>query len=86
MPGERDPDLPRGGRGKVVDLTGRRFGLLEVLRRLTRAEVEALDRAKQTAAYWLVRCRCGREKPVIGASLRRYATRSCGGPRCKGAL
>lgn len=82
----REPGAHRGGRGRVIDLAGRKFGLLEVLRRLTPAEVEALAQAPQTAAYWWVRCQCGREKPVVGGSLRRCATRSCGAGRCRGSL
>lgn len=82
----RDPGAHRGGRGRVIDLAGRTFGLLRVMRRLTREEVEALWQAPQTAAYWLVRCRCGRTKPVLGSSLRRVATRSCGAGPCRGQL
>jgi hypothetical protein len=50
-------------------MTGKKFGRLTVL-----ARVEGpTDRAR-----WLVICTCGTQKVVIGASLRRGHTRSCG--------
>jgi hypothetical protein len=55
---------------KRINLVGRRFGKLVVLRL---AEISFDWRTS-----WWVRCDCGKEKKVIGASLRRGATRTCG--------
>jgi len=56
--------------GRLNDLTGRVFGALTVLER-------APDRKKNR--YWKVRCECGCEKIVAGASLTRGATTTCSG-------
>src|SRR5271166_3927117 len=57
--------------GKLQDLTNRRFGRLFVLRRAEK------NSAWQKVTWW-VRCDCGKELPVVGASLRRRLTLSCG--------
>lgn len=54
-----------------VDITGKEFGWLKVLR--YEAYSEATGRA-----LWRCRCVCGRETIVDSASLRRGLTRSCG--------
>lgn len=51
-------------------MTGQRFGLLKVVR------FEKFD--KWGAAIFLCRCDCGKEKLILGASLRSGNTRSCG--------
>lgn len=51
-----------------VDLTGHKYGLLEVLR-----EAQGDGRTK-----WWCRCKCGRELMTRGNSLRSGNTRSCG--------
>ncbi len=53
----------------LIDLTGKRFGSLLVLRRSD-------DRVKQ--AYWLCKCVCGSKKAIRGSSLRYGVSVSCG--------
>lgn len=55
--------------GKVIDLTGQKFG------RLTVIEYRGI---KNTFAQWLCKCDCGNSVEVIGRSLRTGNTRSCG--------
>jgi hypothetical protein len=57
----------------VEDLVGQRFGRLLVI---ARAENKVFPSGR-TMPQWLVRCDCGREKIVLGLSLRCGATRSC---------
>ena len=57
------------GKATVIDLTGQRFGRLLVLRRDTYTDQQA---------YWVCQCDCGTITSVIGGSLRRGLTRSCG--------
>lgn len=61
----------------LIDMTGQRFGRLTVLERV---EDYCLDYYGWTdrKAMWRCRCDCGAEVTVIGANLRRGATRSCG--------
>jgi hypothetical protein len=56
--------------GKFIDLTGKKFGSLTVVRR---DESKLSDHAK-----WICICECGVEKSVCGISLRRGSTNSCG--------
>jgi len=55
-----------------LDLTGRRFGKLTVLRRAK----GKLYKGKKP--YWKCKCECGRSVTVRGYSLRKGYTRSCG--------
>lgn len=55
---------------KKIDLTGKKFGRLTVL-----AES---GRNKNNHIIWLCKCDCGNEKNVLGDSLRRGHTLSCG--------
>jgi len=57
--------------GKLIDLTGQRFGRLVVLERARAAR-------HGESAKWLCHCDCGKEKIVSGKLLRRGDTRSCG--------
>ncbi len=59
----------------VVDRTGKRFGRLTVLAR---------HGSRGSAALWLCRCDCGREKEVVSNCLRDGYTRSCGCSRSTG--
>lgn len=52
-----------------IDLTGRRFGRLTVIR---------YDHAEHDGAHWLCKCDCGTEKVIAGYLLRNGATKSCG--------
>ena len=56
--------------GKLIDLTGQRFGRLTVVQR---AEI-----GKRGHALWLCKCACGKDTVVSSSSLRRGATNSCG--------
>ena len=55
---------------RLIDLSGKRFGRWEVLRRSGRSQ--ALQ------PQWLCRCDCGKEKVVAGQSLRYGRSQSCG--------
>lgn len=54
----------------LVDETGNRYGRLVVLRRA--------ENSRTGIAKWLCRCDCGKEKAILGTSLRNGATSSCG--------
>lgn len=56
----------------LIDLTGKRFGLLTVLRQSRRRK------GSRRLLMWFVLCDCGRTKRVVGAHLRGGNTRSCG--------
>lgn len=59
------------GRGRpAIDLTGQRFGRLEVLYRN--------GSTKNHQAIWHCKCDCGNEKDIIGNDLRSGKTTSCG--------
>jgi len=51
--------------GKLIDLTGQRFGRLVALKYLGKSR-------------WLCKCDCGNKKPVYARELRSGDTRSCG--------
>ena len=53
----------------IVDLTGKRFGRLTVVR---------LAGTNRRGALWLCECDCGRQTVVWGYYLRRRHTNSCG--------
>lgn len=55
---------------KLIDLTGKRFGMLTVIRR------EPNGKFNQTR--WLCKCDCGNEKVIDGNNLRAGYTQSCG--------
>ena len=55
---------------KYVDITGKRFGRLEVL--------GYAGNNKHGSALWRCKCDCGKETVVIGAMLRNGNTKSCG--------
>lgn len=57
-------------RGRVVDLTGQRFGRWTVIRR------EGSN--THYSAMWFCRCDCGTERVINGADLRCGHTKSCG--------
>lgn len=64
------------GKRAVIDLTGKRFGRLLVLRR---------DTYTDDQAYWVCQCDCGNITSVMGGSLRNGLTRSCGCLRAENA-
>ncbi|WZX99216.1 hypothetical protein NSQ26_07645 [Bacillus sp. FSL W7-1360] len=53
----------------IKDLSGQTFGRLTALR-----EVEPRGGKR----YWLCKCSCGREKEILGSSLKNEGTKSCG--------
>lgn len=55
--------------GKVIDMSGKRFGRLTVL---------SFCKVEKHLAYWLCKCDCGNEVEVPGVSLRKGITKSCG--------
>lgn len=58
--------------GKLLNLTGQRFGLLTVLKRIH-------NKGKDNGhSHWLCSCDCGKEKIVRGGSLKNGTSRSCG--------
>ena len=55
--------------GKLIDLTGKRFGRLLVVEK---------SESKNGYAAWLCRCDCGNEKIISGNELRKGKAKSCG--------
>jgi len=60
--------------GKLIDLTGQRFGRLRVIERV---EDHITSGGRRKVAYHCV-CDCGRHVTVTGQSLRSGITKSCG--------
>lgn len=56
--------------GKKIDLTGKRFGRLVV--------VKEVEKRKKHKIMWLCKCDCGKECEILGVSLRIGDSRSCG--------
>ena len=56
--------------GKVIDLTGQRFGRLTV--------IEKVSKNNESRAYWRCRCDCGNEVISSEKDLRTGHTQSCG--------
>ena len=55
---------------ELIDMTGQKYGRLTVIR--------YAGKAKDRHAKWLCLCECGKEVVVLGRSLRRGSTQSCG--------
>ena len=62
--------------GRLVDLTGQRFGRLVVIRRDGTSYSSGNPDWSQPT--WLCKCDCGNEKIVTGINLKQGCTRSCG--------
>lgn len=60
--------------GKLIDLTGERFGNLTVIER---GEVTASPSGARRT-HWLCKCDCGNYKEVVSLDLRKGHTQSCG--------
>ena len=56
--------------GKIIDLTGQKFGKLTVL--------EKTKERRNRQVVWRCSCECGKETLVVGSSLRSGHTKSCG--------
>ena len=56
--------------GKLIDLTGQKFGRLTVLR--------CTGRDSSRHALWLCRCNCGTETIVVSFDIKSGHTKSCG--------
>lgn len=59
--------------GKLIDLTGQKFGLLTVISLVPREE-----RPNKNYAYWFCQCKCGNIKKVESYHLRNGEIKSCG--------
>lgn len=55
--------------GKLIDLTGQRFGRLEVIQRAPN---------QRNKTFWLCQCDCGQQKEICGNLLKTGNTKSCG--------
>ena len=64
--------------GKMIDLTGQRFGKLVVL--------ENAGKLDGRRYYWKCQCDCGTTVVIIGTSLRSGNTKSCGCEKYKGLV
>lgn len=60
--------------GKLIDLTGKRFGRLTVIERVNGTVV----RGKSPKVFWRCKCDCGNIREIDGYSLRSGNTQSCG--------
>jgi len=60
--------------GNFKDLTGQRFGMLEVLKR---------DCSYKSRAKWLCKCDCGKIVSKVGTYLTTGQTKSCGSHQAK---
>lgn len=60
---------------RLIDLTGKTFGLLRVVRHAGKNSFNQ--------HMWLAVCTCGKEKTYVGHTLRYGTTKSCG---CRGGL
>lgn len=57
--------------GRLIDLTGKKFGRLTVLER-----DNSIDTKK--GAFWICKCSCGNKKSISSRALREGVTKSCG--------
>lgn len=62
------------GRASLIDLTGQRFGKVQVVSRAA----TRTTRGGQPRTYWLCRCDCGTEKDIASSALRHDLSKSCG--------
>lgn len=60
--------------GRRIDLTGRRIGRLEVIKRMP----SKIDPSGKHRGRWLCKCDCGNETIVDTTRLTEYYTQSCG--------
>jgi hypothetical protein len=67
----------------AIDVTGKRFGRLVVLRRAKSRKPPRGAKYRSRLASWHCCCDCGKEVVVVGVHLRNGATKSCGCARVK---
>lgn len=63
------------GNHRFIDLTGKRYGHITV---------QGVAGRRNKQVLWHCRCDCGADTYIVGASLRRGATKSCGSSGCCG--
>lgn len=63
---------------KIVDLTGRRFGRLEVLSLSHKQKKSTSSKVGGSILFWRYRCDCGNEGVASGGNLKTGQTQSCG--------
>ena len=56
--------------GKLIDLTGKKFGRLTI--------IEWVENNKWRQSRWLCRCECGKKIVITSSSLKNGNTKSCG--------
>lgn len=56
--------------GKLIDLTGKKFGMLTV--------IERTDSVKKGRPMWLCQCECGNITSISSSALIHHGTQSCG--------
>jgi hypothetical protein len=61
--------------GKVIDLTGERFGRLTVVKR---GKTAKRKNNRGTLTYWVCQCDCGSTREVLNSDLKKGSTTSCG--------
>lgn len=66
-----------GCKNAIIDITGKRFGTLTVLRLLN-------EKGSQSQAMWECQCDCGKIIKARGTSLRYGEVSSCGDMACRG--
>lgn len=59
---------------KIIDLTGKTFGELTVIKR----HGTHIRPSGKKVVTWLCKCSCGKEKVVVGYALKNGSTKSCG--------
>ncbi len=64
--------------GQAEDLTGQRFGRLEVLRRSEAPLTRELTEQTTRSAWWWCHCDCGNEKAISAQALKTGGAKSCG--------
>lgn len=60
--------------GQLIDLTGRKFGKLTVVKRVE----DHIQKSGVPKAMWLCKCECGGERIVYGQTLRAGKATDCG--------
>lgn len=60
--------------GRIIDLTGQKFGFLTVIER----DLEYQKEKNSSKSHWKCKCICGKIKTIEGNSLKTGKTKSCG--------